>query len=122
MAFRPGWQRCVLVQRLMVLSQPPPRRLFACKTVKPTRHGRLTVTSAEKVRYALQSVGMAVVVRVGQAPPAKVILRLCLPEVAWSRESSKRAGGSLVLAPGRSRLDQGLRSAGASKSKRSLSA
>src|SRR5262245_10525417 len=118
--FLPGWRSSVFVQRLTVASQPPPRWLFSWRTVKPTRQWRLTVTSARKDSNGIQSGGTLVVVMVGHWPPAKVILRLCLPEVACSFESSHFAAGSLALASGRTRLDQALRSPSFSKSKRTL--
>ena len=48
--FLPGLRNAVLVQRLTVGSQPLPRWLFSCITVKPTTQCRLPVTSARKVQ------------------------------------------------------------------------
>src|SRR5437773_8827717 len=103
--FLPGFRNSVLVQRLTVGSQPPPRWLFACRTVKPTTQCRLAVTSAWKVQYGIQSAGTCVVVRVGQRPPVKVSFRLCLPRVAFSVDSSIAAGGSFIFRSGNSRFD-----------------
>src|SRR5436305_15345282 len=73
--------------------------------------------SAWNVCQAFQSAGTLVVVRVGQDPPANVILRLCLPDEAMSVERSMLAS-SFPLAPAVSRFAQTLRSSAFSKSKR----
>jgi hypothetical protein len=65
----PGRSSSVLHHRLTAPSQSPPRLLPSCNTLKPTRQGRLTVTSAWNVSYGVQSSGTRVVVRVGQTPP-----------------------------------------------------
>src|SRR5262249_22974184 len=63
---------------------------------------------------------MWVVVMVGHRPPAKVIFKLCLPEVACWRAISSLAGGSLRWGSGRTRVYHHLSSASFSKSKSTL--
>src|SRR5256885_1319236 len=113
----PGRSKAVFTQRLTVSSQPPPRRLFSCSTVNPTRHGRLTVTSAWNVWKADQSSGTRIVVSVGQRPPAEGAFRVGRAGGGVPRRALDPTGGLLRLGGGRFGFRPGFHLGGALKIK-----
>src|ERR1043166_1079485 len=120
-SFFPGRSKAVLTQRLVTPSQERSRELFSCIARKPTRQGRLTVTSALKVWYPVQSEGTLVVATVGHSPPVKVIFKQRRPEEAFWSSNASITGGSFRLLPPNSATLQTAESLSFSKSKSALS-